>query len=140
MLPDFGCHRKGVKSQEKFSKSLQDFGKENKLNRFWCSIDTNGRSTVKKSDSSHQSDVESSQGSSKPPSIRAPPPSPEILRASDSTSVFIPPPPSFVHTTPPGSGEPSPTMIPLQDLSMISAMASSLTQEEADEDEEEENA
>ncbi|GFR27553.1 uncharacterized protein TNCT_523861 [Trichonephila clavata] len=92
------------------------------------------------SDSSHQSDVESSQGSSKPPSIRAPPPSPEIQRASDSTSVFIPPPPSFVHTSPPGSAEPSPTMIPLQDLSMISAMASSLTQEEADEDEEEENA
>ncbi|GFY37872.1 hypothetical protein TNIN_312371 [Trichonephila inaurata madagascariensis] len=103
-----------------------------RLTRAWCSY--------KPSDSSNQSDVESSQGSSKPPSIRAPPPSPESQRASDSTSVFIPPPPSFNQSTPPGSGEPSPTFIPLQDMSMTSATASSLTQEEADEDEEEENA
>ncbi|GFT59122.1 neuroligin-4, Y-linked [Nephila pilipes] len=91
-----------------------------------------------KSRSSNQSDIESSQGSSKTPSIRAPPPSPETQRASD-LPLYIPPPPSFVHTSPPVSAGPSPTMIPLQDLS--SALKTfKQEQEEEEEEEEEENA
>ncbi|GFX22864.1 uncharacterized protein TNCV_2606061 [Trichonephila clavipes] len=34
-----------ITSHEKFSNSLQKCGKENKLNRLWCPIDNNGRSS-----------------------------------------------------------------------------------------------